>query len=43
MTDAETAALDLLRGMQQMLVEQHDAAARKDSEIASLNAQIATM
>jgi hypothetical protein len=43
MTEAEQAALDLLRDMQQMLVEQHDASARKDSEIASLTAQLAAM
>lgn len=43
MTEAEQAALDLLREMQQMLVDQHDAGARKDNEIASLNAQITAM
>jgi hypothetical protein len=43
MTEAETAALDLLRDMQQMLVEQHDANARKDSELASLTAQLTAM
>jgi hypothetical protein len=43
MTEAEQAALDLLREMQQMLVDQHDASARKDSEIASLTAQLTAM
>ncbi|MBM3552153.1 MAG: hypothetical protein FJX45_10375 [Alphaproteobacteria bacterium] len=40
MTEAENAALDLLREMRQMLVNMHDAGAAKDGEIASLKAQL---
>lgn len=40
MTEAEQAALDLLREMQQMLVDMHDAGTAKDTENASLKAQL---